>query len=121
MHMKGCSVVCCNNVEFEPKRLMCLCSYCREELRPKNLRHKVLKQVGLKSALTIDICVMGRKKKSSFKFDWDSRLDLCYSAIADISNYLKYQSRQHMLAMQTRLYSNLANKKKIIAFTACVC
>lgn len=95
MHVKGCSVVCSNNNQFEPKRLMCLCSYYHEEPCPEDLRHKVLKEVGLKSTLRIelDICVMEEKKKS-FIFDWDSRLDWCYPAITDISNYLKYQSRQ---------------------------
>lgn len=54
--IKGCSVVCCNNIQLEPKRPTCLCSYYYEELR-----HKVLKEVGLDSSLRIelDICVMG--------------------------------------------------------------
>lgn len=112
--MKGCSVVRCNNIQFGPKRLMRLCSYYHEELCPEDLRHKVLKEVGLISTFRIklDICVMGgeKKTKKSFIFEWDSRLDACQPAITDIGNYLKYQSRQHMFVMQTRLYSKLPNK-----------
>lgn len=42
--------------------------------------------------------------KTSFIFDWDSRLDLCHPTITDIGNYLKYQSRQHKFVMQTWNY-----------------
>lgn len=54
-------------------------------------------------------------------FDLDSRLYLRQPAISDISDYLKYQSRQHIFVYDVGQSSLEIAQQNLRSFEACVC